>query len=71
MGWRSRHLAPSSCSRALTTAPPLALRSSFEAKGYTLRALKMMSVPKELAEEHYADLSSKPFFGGLVEYICR
>lgn len=51
--------------------PPPALLSSFEAKGYTLRALKMMSVPKELAEEHYADLSSKPFFGGLVEYICR
>jgi hypothetical protein len=43
----------------------------FEAKGYTLRALKMLNVSKELAEEHYADLSSKPFFGGLVEYICR
>lgn len=42
----------------------------FEAKGYTLRALKMLNVSKELAEEHYADLSSKPFFGGLVEYIC-
>jgi len=47
------------------------LPSSFESKGYTLRALKMLSVSKELAEEHYADLSSKPFFAGLVEYICR
>lgn len=24
---------------------------------------------KALAEAHYADLSSKPFFGGLIEYI--
>ena len=31
----------------------------------------MLSVSKELAEEHYADLSAKPFFAGLVEYICR
>lgn len=28
-----------------------------------------MNVSKELAERHYADLSSKPFFGGLIEYI--
>ena len=26
-------------------------------------------VPKELAERHYADLSSKPFFPSLIEYI--
>ncbi len=25
---------------------------------------------KEHAEEHYSDLRSKPFFGGLVEFIC-
>ena len=43
----------------------------FEKKGFHLRGLKMKNVPRELAEEHYADLSSKPFFGGLVEYICR
>ncbi|EIE19716.1 hypothetical protein WJX75_008683 [Coccomyxa subellipsoidea] len=41
----------------------------FEAKGYYLRALKMMNVPKELAEEHYVDLASKPFYPGLVNYI--
>jgi hypothetical protein len=29
-----------------------------------------MTVEKALAEKHYADLSSKPFFAGLVEYIC-
>ncbi|KAL4513208.1 hypothetical protein Ndes2526B_g02033 [Nannochloris sp. 'desiccata'] len=41
----------------------------FLAKGYTLRGLKFMNVSKDLAERHYADLSSKPFFGSLVEYI--
>ena len=28
--------------------------------------LKMFQCPKELAEEHYKDLSSKPFFPDLV-----
>lgn len=28
-----------------------------------------MSVERSFAEKHYADLSSKPFFPGLVEYI--
>lgn len=40
-------------------------------QGYYLRALKMMNVPKELAEEHYVDLSSKPFYHSLVKYIAR
>lgn len=40
-------------------------------QGYYLRALKMMNVPKELAEEHYVDLASKPFYPGLVNYIVR
>ncbi len=40
-------------------------------QGYYLRALKMMNVPKELAEEHYVDLASKPFYPGLVNYIIR
>jgi nucleoside-diphosphate kinase len=42
----------------------------FARKGFTLRAMKMMNVSKEHAEKHYADLSSKPFFGGLVSYMC-
>ena len=41
----------------------------FTSKGYTLRGLKLMNVPKELAETHYSDLSSKGFFAGLIEYI--
>lgn len=43
----------------------------FEQKGYYLRGLKYKNVEKELAEEHYVDLSSKPFYRGLVEYIIR
>ena len=41
----------------------------FERKGFTLKALKMFRPTKDLAEEHYKDLSSKPFFGKLVDYI--
>ena len=43
----------------------------FEQKGYYLRGLKYINVQKELAEEHYVDLSSKPFYSGLVDYIIR
>lgn len=32
-------------------------------------AMKLITVERSFAEKHYADLSSKPFFGGLVEYI--
>lgn len=41
----------------------------FERKGFTLRALKLFRPSKELAEEHYKDLSAKPFFTDLVDYI--
>lgn len=33
---------------------------------YKLVAIKMVSPSKEHLEEHYADLSDKPFFKGLV-----
>ena len=42
----------------------------FEEKGFFLRGMKMMQVEKAHAEKHYADLSSKPFFGDLVDYMC-
>lgn len=41
----------------------------FEKKGFKLVALKLVHVTKEHAEKHYSDLSSKPFFAGLVNYI--
>lgn len=43
--------------------------SRFERRGYKLVALKMQSVSTDFAKAHYADLSDKPFFGGLIEYI--
>ncbi|GFS35583.1 nucleoside diphosphate kinase [Actinidia rufa] len=41
----------------------------FEKKGFYLKGLKLMTVERPFAEKHYADLSSKPFFHGLVDYI--
>lgn len=34
-----------------------------------MRGLKFITVDRPFAETHYADLSSKPFFMGLVDYI--
>merc|ERR1712004_475071 len=41
----------------------------FEQRGYKLVAMKLCKPGKEHLEAHYADLSSKPFFAGLVEYM--
>jgi nucleoside-diphosphate kinase len=41
----------------------------FEQKGFHLVGLKMVSARRELLEEHYQDLSEKPFFNGLVQYM--
>lgn len=41
----------------------------FEAKGFKLVAMKFMWASDELLKRHYADLSSKPFFEGLVKYM--
>ncbi|XP_062116027.1 nucleoside diphosphate kinase 2, chloroplastic [Humulus lupulus] len=43
--------------------------SRFEKKGFKLIGLKLFQCPKELAEEHYKDLSAKPFFPTLIDYI--
>ena len=43
----------------------------FEERGYKLVGLKAIVPSKELAEEHYGDLKSKPFFGGLVDYMTN
>lgn len=34
----------------------------FERKGFQLKALKLYQTPREVAEEHYKDLKSKPFY---------
>jgi len=41
----------------------------FEQRGLELRAAKLLTVDRELAEEHYAEHKEKPFFGELVEFI--
>ena len=41
----------------------------FERKGLRLVALKHMTATRELAEQHYAEHSERPFFGELVEFI--
>lgn len=43
--------------------------SRFEKKGFKLIGLKLFQCPGELAQEHYKDLQSKPFFPKLIEYI--
>jgi nucleoside-diphosphate kinase len=41
----------------------------FEAKGFTLTALKMVTPTREQAEEHYEVHRGKPFFEGVVDFI--
>lgn len=41
----------------------------FEKKGFKLVGLKLMTVSKELAEQHYGVHKERPFFPGLVEFI--
>ena len=40
-----------------------------EAKGYTIKGLKLMVASRELLAEHYADHKDKPFFEGLLEFM--
>ena len=40
--------------------------SRFENRGFKLAAIKLVTPSKEHLEKHYADLSSKPFFPGLI-----
>ena len=41
----------------------------FERRGFRLRAARLLTVDRALAEEHYAEHQAKPFFGELVEFI--
>ncbi|MGH3914417.1 MAG: nucleoside-diphosphate kinase [Pseudonocardiaceae bacterium] len=40
-----------------------------ERKGLTLAALDLRTVPRDLAEQHYAEHAEKPFFGELLEFL--
>ncbi|KAJ4293471.1 nucleoside diphosphate kinase Ndk1 [Kalmusia sp. IMI 367209] len=43
--------------------------SRFENRGFKLAAIKLVTPTKEHLEKHYADLSDKPFFPGLIAYM--
>jgi len=43
--------------------------SRFEVKGLRLAELKLMTMTRELAEQHYAEHEGKPFFEELVSFI--
>ncbi|ALU12072.1 nucleoside diphosphate kinase [Ignicoccus islandicus DSM 13165] len=43
--------------------------SRIERKGLKIKALKMIKMSKEMAEELYAEHKGKPFFNDLVEYV--
>jgi nucleoside-diphosphate kinase len=41
----------------------------YEQKGLRIIAAKLVSVSRELAEKHYQEHASKPFFAELIDYI--
>ena len=43
--------------------------SRIERKGLTLAALELRKVERSVAEQHYAEHASKPFFESLLEFI--
>lgn len=45
--------------------------SRIERKGFTLVAAELRSVPRDLAEEHYAEHRERPFYGELVAFLTR
>ena len=56
---------PDAFERALTGE----VIARFERKGLRLQALKMLTATEEIANEHYAEHTEKPFFGELVSFI--
>lgn len=43
--------------------------SRFERRGLRIAGMKLMQIPRALAEEHYAEHKGKGFFEGTVQYI--
>jgi nucleoside-diphosphate kinase len=56
---------PEGVQRGLT-GPVLA---RFEQKGLKLVGLKLLQIPREMAERHYAVHQGKPFYPGLIAHI--
>src|SRR3989440_13078061 len=58
-------IKPDAFQRAITGE----ILARFERKGLKLVAMKLMTMDRALAEQHYAEHAGKPFFGELVEFI--
>jgi nucleoside-diphosphate kinase len=58
---------PDAFERALTGE----VIARFERKGLRIRALKLVQIDEEFANQHYAEHVDKPFFGELVSFITR
>ena len=43
--------------------------SRLERRGLEIKAARLLTVDRSLAEEHYAEHTEKPFFGELVDFI--
>jgi nucleoside-diphosphate kinase len=43
--------------------------SRIERKGLKIQAMKMMQIPRDLCEEHYAEHRGKSFYDSLVSYM--
>ncbi len=56
---------PDAVRRALTGE----IVARLERRGLELRAARLLTVDRSLAEEHYAEHTEKPFFGELVSFI--
>lgn len=41
----------------------------FEQRGLRLAGLKLIQIPRALAEEHYAEHKGKGFYAGLIDYV--
>ncbi len=42
----------------------------FEARGIRLKGMKLINAPRETVELHYAEHRERPFFNGVVDYLC-
>ncbi len=58
-------LKPDAVQRGLTGE----ILQRFERKGLRIVGMKMMTIPKELAEKHYAEHAGKGFYEGLIGFV--
>lgn len=42
-----------------------------ERKGLNIAEMKMLTISRDLAQQHYGEHAEKPFFAELVDFICR